>query len=247
MLHACFRFARFVVHISYGLLLGSLFSTFKPTSQGRIRQRWTSSLLHILQVSLVVKGSHNAVDTRGCLFLANHISWLDVIALSVVSPAHFVAKSEVKHWPLLGRLCQQVGTLFIQREFQRDTLRINREITKRLEQEECIALFSEGTSTDGGLAGHFHSSLLQGVIDANQAICPVAIYYHDAAGKPNSDAAYVGNMSFLQSLWKILHSPSIHVTLIYLPLIPCANQNRRQLASATHASINTALKNQISN
>lgn len=178
---------------------------------------------------------------HGRLLVANHISWLDVIAMNAVVPACFVAKSEVRNWPLLGWLCHRAGTLFIKRDIRRDTVRINHNISATLKRGECIALFPEGTSTDSGLPGHFHSSLLQGAIDANACICPVAIRYHDGTGKANSDAAYVDDMSFMQSLWKILCSPALHVSLFYLPPLPCTGKNRRLLAAETQGSIHMAL------
>lgn len=178
---------------------------------------------------------------HGRLLVANHISWLDVIALNAVVPACFVAKSDVKSWPLLGWLCHRVGTLFINRDNRRDTMSINRKISGFLKQGECVALFPEGTSTDGEFPGKFHSSLLQGAIDVNSAICPVAIRYHDGAGHSNGDAAFVGDMSFVQSLWKILCSPSLHITLVYLPPLPCTIKTRRLLASQAQGNIHMAL------
>ncbi len=131
--------------------------------------------------------------------------------------------------------------MFVKRNIRRDTMRINCEISGALTQGACIALFPEGTSTDNEFPGHFHSSLMQAAIDINAAICPVAIRYHDLAGKANSDAAFVGDMSFVQSLWKIMCSPSLHVTLCYLPPLSCEGKNRRLLASEAQGSIHMEL------
>jgi 1-acyl-sn-glycerol-3-phosphate acyltransferase len=197
--------------------------------------------MDILHVRLEAHGSYHSPDMRGRLLVANHVSWLDVIALNAVVPAYFVAKSEIRNWPLLGWLCHRAGTLFVKRNIRRDTMRINHEISGVLKRGECIALFPEGTSSDGILPGHFHSSLLQVAIDMNTAICPVAIRYHDGAGKTSSDAAFVGDMNFVQSLWNILRSPSLHVSLFYLPLLPCTGKNRRLLASEAQGNIHLAL------
>ena len=120
-------------------------------------------------------------------------------------------------------------------------MRINREIQSTLEQGECIALFPEGTSTIGDIPAHFHSSLFQSAIDLKETICPVAIRYHDGAGVANSDAAFIGDMTFTQSLWKIMCSPSLHVTLLYLPPLSSEGKNRRLLASAARESIHSGL------
>ena len=241
MLLACFRGVRVACHIIYGILLACFFSALDHDIQRRILKQWARKLLDILHVRLEAHGSYHPADMRGRLLVANHISWLDIIALNAVVPACFVAKAEIRNWPLLGWLCHRAGTLFVKRNIRRDTMRINREIAGVLKQGECIALFPEGTSTDCELPGHFHSSLLQVAIDTNATICPVAIRYHDGAGKANSDAAFVGDMSFIQSLWKILRSPSLHVTLFYLPPLPCTGKNRRLLASEAQGNIHMAL------
>ncbi len=211
--------------------------------QQRIVRYWSRNLLDMLRVKFEAHGYHHSADMHGRLLVANHVSWLDVIALNAVVPACFVAKLDVRSWPLLGWLCHRVGTLFINRDSRRDSMNINLKISGLLKQGKCIALFPEGTSTDSELPGQFHSSLLQGAIDVDSTICPVAIRYHDGAGKANGDAAFVGDMSFIQSLWKILCSPSLHVTLLYLPLLPCTGKNRRLLASQAQGSIHMALAN----
>ena len=238
---ACFRSVCVACHIIYGISLACFFPALDHDIQRRILKHWSRKLLDILHVRLEAHGSHHQADMHGRLLVANHISWLDVIAMNAVVPACFVAKSEVRNWPLLGWLCHRAGTLFIKRDIRRDTVRINHNISATLKRGECIALFPEGTSTDSGLPGHFHSSLLQGAIDANACICPVAIRYHDGTGKANSDAAYVDDMSFMQSLWKILCSPALHVSLFYLPPLPCTGKNRRLLAAETQGSIHMAL------
>lgn len=241
MLLACIRGACVAAHILYGLFLACFFPVLNQDGRLRILKYWSRTLLEVLHVRSEVHGYCYASDIRGRLLVANHISWLDAVALNAVTPAGFVAKSEVRDWPLLGWLCHRAGTLFIKRDTRRDTVRINREIAGMLRQGFCIALFPEGTSTDADLPGHFHSSLLQGAIDIDAAICPVAIRYHDGTGKANGDAAYVGDMSFVESLWKILCSPSLHVTLVYLAPLPCAGKPRRFLAAQAQGSIHTAL------
>jgi 1-acyl-sn-glycerol-3-phosphate acyltransferase len=238
---ACIRGVRVVFHITYGIMLACFFPSLNPSTRRNLLKHWSRTLLHILHVRFEAHGYYHPADTHGRLLVANHISWLDIIALNAVVPAYFVAKSEIRNWPLLGWLCHRVGTLFVKRNIRRDTVRINREISGALKQGECIALFPEGTSTDGELPGHFHSSLLQVAIDLNVAVCPVAIRYHGNTGKANSDAAFVGDMSFVQSLWKILCSPSLHVTLFYLSPLPCTGKNRRLLASQAQGSIHMAL------
>lgn len=238
---ACFRGVRVACHIFYGILLACIFPALKQKIRRQIMQRWSRALLDILHVIFEVRGGYQPANLNGRILVANHVSWLDVFALNAVVPACFVAKSEIRDWPLLGWLCHRAGTLFVKRNIRRDTVRINREISSVIKQGECIAVFPEGTSTDSELPGHFHSSLLQVAVDINVAIWPVAIRYHDSAGKANSDAAFVGDMTFIQSLWKIMCSPSLHVTLYYLPPLSNEGKNRRSLASEAQGSIHMEL------
>jgi 1-acyl-sn-glycerol-3-phosphate acyltransferase len=241
LLRACFRAVRVVCHILYGMLLACIFPFLGRNTQRLIMKHWSRSLMGMMNVKFAADGCCNPAELRGRILVANHISWLDVIALNAIVPSCFVAKSEIRNWPLLGWMCQQAGTLFIKREMRRDTLRINGKISSMLSRNECVALFPEGTSTEGETPGHFHSSLLQGAIDINSAICPVAIRYHDGKGKSNKDAAYVGEMTFIHSLWKILCSQSLYVNLSYLPPITSVGKNRRLLASEAQSSVYASL------
>ncbi|MDO8413059.1 MAG: lysophospholipid acyltransferase family protein [Gallionellaceae bacterium] len=238
---AAVRGLRVASHVLYGLLLVSLFPLLKTTAQHHIVKYWSRKLLDILHVGLETHGYYPAVTVQGRLLLANHISWLDAVALNAVLPAYFVAKHEVGNWPLLGWIFHGIHTLFIKRDFKMDTLRINHQIAKLLAQGERVALFPQGTTTDGTQLGHFHSSLLQGAVAIEAAICPIAIRYHDGRGKFNLDAAFIGDMTFIQSLWKILCSPALHVTLMYLPTLTSIGKNRRMLAAEAQSTIYRAL------
>lgn len=237
---ACWRALCVVCHIVYGMLLAVPYPAFSRPMQRRLMRHWSHGLLDILRVGLETHGSHPPAR-QGRLFVANHISWLDAMTLAAAAPAYFVAKSEVGNWPLLGWLCRRVDTLFIRRGVRRDTVNVNRQIAELLLKDECVVIFPEGTTTAGGAPGHFHSSLLQGAMDIGTAIQPVAIRYHDGNGGHNEDAAYVGDMTFVQSLWKILRSPSLHATIVYLPALPCEGKSRRIVASQAQDAIRSAL------
>ena len=240
-LHAAWRGFRVACHISYGMLLVSIFPLLKKSTQQHIVKYWSRKLLDILHVGLETQGYYHPVTAQGTLLVANHISWLDAVAMNAVLPAYFVAKSEVGNWLFLGWIFRGIHTLFIKRDMRLDTARINHQVAGMLGRGEYVAVFPEGTTTDGTQLGHFHSSLLQAPVDGGAAICPVAIRYHDDTGQINFDAAFVGDITFIQSLWKILCSPALHVTLVYLPPLPSTGKNRRMLASEAQLAIHTAL------
>jgi 1-acyl-sn-glycerol-3-phosphate acyltransferase len=146
-----------------------------------------------------------------------------------VIPMRFVAKSEVRQWPLIGWLCARAQTLFIERGRARDAARINKQIVQLLQNGECLAVFPEGTTTDGTQVGSFHASLLQPAVDAGAEVHPVAIRYQDAQGAHSTAAAYIDDLSFAASLWNILNCRNLHVRLLATPSLDAAGSDRRTL------------------
>ncbi len=238
---ACFRFARVLCHIVYGILLACLYPLLHKSFQYHIVKIWSRELLQVMHIGLEADESHYSISDRGQLLVANHISWLDAVALNAVTPSFFVAKAELLDWPLLGWMCQRIGTLFIKRDARRDAARVNQQIATILQHGESIALFPEGTTTDGRQSGHFHSSLLQGAINTDARICPIVIHYCDGAGRANNAAVFVGDMTFIESLWKIVCSPSLHIIVSHLPSLASGGKTRRELAAQAQKSINMAL------
>ena len=238
---ACYRAARLTIHLLYGATLALVYPSLRVTLQKRILQRWSFELLDILNVRLSVNGSIPLQEIKQGLIVANHISWLDVYVMNAVLPMRFVAKSEVRSWPFIGWLCVRAQTIFIERNKRSDTIRTNQQMVEHILQGNCIAIFPEGTSSDGTQVKHFHPSLLQPAIEAKTRIYPIAIHYHDKHNQPNFDAAYIDDMTFLESLWKILSSPDLRVQLTSTDALDTQTDNRRVLALEAHRRIAHAL------
>ena len=238
---ACLRSIRFALHLGYGVLLAAILPALNCGQQRCIVRGWSAALLDILHVRISTSGTVALHEITGGLIVANHISWLDVIVMNSVLPLRFVAKSEVRGWPVIGWLCAQAQTLFIARHKRSDTARTNGKMIELLQQGNCLALFPEGTTTDGSQVKHFHASLLQPAIDAQTTIYPVAIRYHDRNGKPNTDAAYIDEMTFIESLWKILCSRDLHVHLNATTALDTQSAHRRTLAQEAHRQISYAI------
>ncbi len=234
---ALFRAARLSLHLCYGLLLAVVYPWLGRRLRLRILGNWSAQLLDILAIRLGVAshaGLHGMVVT-------NHISWLDVFVLNAMVPMRFVAKSEVRRWPVVGWLSMRTGTLFIERGKARAAARINLHLVELLEQGECMAVFPEGTTTDGRGVAHFHSSLLQPAIDAGAPVHPVAIRYQDAAGRHCAAAAYIDDLSFGASLWNILRSDGMHARVVATPPLDAARMDRRTLTRTARREIEAAL------
>ncbi|HEY9100770.1 lysophospholipid acyltransferase family protein [Chitinimonas sp.] len=237
------RFVRLLNHLLLGLIeAGFYFQRRTPADRVRAVARWSRRLCLILGVKVRVRGVVPAPMPANTMLVANHVSWLDIFVMNAGTVARFVAKAEVRHWPLLGWLCQRTGTLFVTRERRHDTRRVNTEIADALSQGDCIAVFPEGSTTDGTDVATFNASLLQPAIEAGAQIIPVALCYYDRRGQRTTVAAYVGEMSLLDSLRALLAEPSLVAELTYLPALPAAQAQRRELARLAQQQIRSVVR-----
>ena len=238
---ALFRALRLMVHIVYGLMMAVAFPWFGLQIRRRILQSWSAGLLDIFNVRLDLDKNDPLRKLRHGLIVTNHISWLDVFVLNAVVPMRFVAKSEVRRWPIIGWLCARAQTIFLERGKARSAARINVQMVELLHRGECLAVFPEGTTTDGRQVAHFHSSLLQPAIDAGALVHPIAIRYQNDDGTHSTAAAYIDDLSFGASMWNILSTPELHVRLIATPSLAAQSLDRRSLTRTSHERISTAL------
>jgi 1-acyl-sn-glycerol-3-phosphate acyltransferase len=238
---ALFRATRLALHIGYGLTMAVAYPWFAANIRRRILQSWSAGLLDIFNVRIDIADDDGLRTLRHGLIVTNHISWLDVFVLNSVVPMRFVAKSEVRRWPAIGWLCARAQTIFLERGKARSAARINVQLVSLLQRGECLAVFPEGTTTDGKQVAHFHSSLLQPAIDAAALVHPVAIRYQDSGGAHSTAAAYIDDLSFGASMWNILSTAELHVRLIATPPLDTHGLDRRSLTRTSHERISTAL------
>jgi 1-acyl-sn-glycerol-3-phosphate acyltransferase len=143
----------------------------------------------------------------------------------------------VRRWPVIGWLCRKTGTLFIEREQRRDTVRLNHLIQETLRAGDAVAVFPEATSTDGSEVRKFHGSLLQSALDVKAVLMPLAIRYGRADGSLCVEAAYDGEKSLWDTLRLMLTQRRIDAHLYFLPPLAADNQQRRELAQASRELI----------
>ena len=238
---AVWRIARSLVHLLYGLLLVVLF--FGPASKGEARERhirrWSLAFLRLLGVRLEARGTPRP---GAKLIVANHVSWLDIMAIDAVVPVRFVSKAEVKHWPLFGRLAVAVGTLFIERERTRDALRVVHQMAAALQAGDTLAVFPEGTTSDGRGLLPFHANLLQAAIATATPVQPVALRFSDAESDFSAAVEFVGATTLAQSVWAIACAQGLCVHVTVLPAQSVNHADRRRLAERLREDIEAALK-----
>jgi 1-acyl-sn-glycerol-3-phosphate acyltransferase len=180
------------------------------------------------------------------LIVANHISWLDIFVLDALQPVRFIAKSDLRHMPVIGRLIANVGTLFIERERRRDTHSVNRHTVDVLARGDLVAVFPEGTTSDGRGVLKFHSSLLQSIVDAEGHVQPVAIRYRTLDDEHCDAPAYVGELSLMGSFWRVTGEQRLVAELHLMPPLPAQARHRRDLSRAAEEAIRTALESPAS-
>jgi 1-acyl-sn-glycerol-3-phosphate acyltransferase len=237
---ALWRLLRGLLHTARGVLTcGLLFPWLDAPRRMRHVGRWSERLLQLLGIECIVSGHPHAAPA---MLVANHVSWLDILALNAVQPARFVSKAEVRHWPLLGWLVACAGTLFIERERKRDALRVVHQVAAALRAGEIVALFPEGTTSGGEAVLPFHANLLQAAISAQAPIQPVALRYMDADASISVAAPYVGETSLGESVRRVLLAERLQVRVTLLAALPAAGfTERRTLAARLQAQIAQAI------
>jgi 1-acyl-sn-glycerol-3-phosphate acyltransferase len=238
-LRRLWRVPRMIAHLFHGLAtIGFVFPSLDAHARRARIRSWSRRLLHLMGIDIRI---HGALAHPNVLVVANHVSWLDIFALHAVGPVRFIAKSEIARWPLLGRLVRGVGTLFVERTRRHDTHRVNREIAQALADGDIVAVFPEGTVTDGTHLLPFKGSLLQPIVDAAGHVQPVALRYRTPDGQVSREPAYTGDTTFLESFWRICGARALVVELQALAPLAAQGTHRRELARQAEVAIRAAL------
>lgn len=229
-------------------MLGGLLVSVTTFPRGEQRQRhaiireWSRAVLHQAGVEVRAVGFPLDAD-KPVTLVANHISWSDIFALNTQHACHFIAKSELKSWPIVGRMLTNVGTIFINRNDRKDTHRLKQVVHDLLLAGETVAVFPEGTTSNGRDVLKFHASLLEPVVAAEGEVWVVAIrYFRSSDGARTEAPAYIDDLSLLDSLHAIHREAPVIAELRFLEAINCAGLNRREVAQRAEALIRAALQ-----
>jgi len=165
-------------------------------------------------------------DDRPLLILSNHVSWLDIIVITALTPVVFVAKHEVAGWPVFGWLAKLQRTVFIERERRQKTGQVAREMASRLHGGDAVVLFAEGTSSDGNRILPFRSALVGAVRHtlgdasphAQVAVQPLSVAYTGIGGVPSGRAlrdklAWYGDIDLVPHMLGIFRAGAVDVTV----------------------------------
>ena len=226
-----------ICHIAL-LFIGSALAAFclYPLCSDATRLRLKSSSSRALLKALGIELEADlTASVPGALIVANHISWLDIFVINAVLPAAFVSKEEVRHWPLIGWLAARNDTVFLRRGSRGHAKLINAEIAAILETGKHVAVFPEGTTTDGFSLLHFHAALLQPALAAGRPVLPVSLSYWEADGARSLAPRYDGDISLGECTRALLSRQRIMARLVVSA--PCVGADRKAVAAAAREAI----------
>lgn len=228
------RISLLVLHLAWGVTVAGLaFPLLAPAQRDRFIMAWSRRLLRVLGVRAQLAPAPSLPG--GALLVCNHVSWLDIYLIYAAQRVHFVSKAEVRTWPVAGWLAHKTGTLFIERGRRADTARINTEMRGLMQDGAWVAVFPEGTTSDGRGLRRFMPSLLQPAVQLNCPVVPAALRYRTLAGEYTAAPAYIDNISMWQSLKQIVSAPGLLAELHFgEPILP--NGHRRELAAQAEAA-----------
>ena len=218
-------------------IVGVIFPRVGPARRAFFVRWWSAKLLRILRIVVDIHGARPEWLEPNLVIAANHISWADIFIVNAVRPTRFVAKSEIRDWPIVGWLCEKAGTIFIARAKRSDTAKINTVIHDVLGAGDCVGLFPEGTTSPGDIIRKFHSSLFEPAVVNQAKVAPVALAYRYPDGERSYDAAYILDLTFSQSLDKIIRQPMLIAEITFAPPINATGMTRRELTARAESAI----------
>jgi len=199
-----------------------------------LKATWSAALLDALGVEVEADLTH---AVPGALLVANHISWIDIYVINAALPAAFVSKEEVRHWPLIGWLAAKNDTVFLQRGSRGHAKVINQQVADILGKGKHVAVFPEGTTTDGRSLLHFHAALIQPALAAGRPVLPVAISYWELDGQRSLAPRYDGDISMGQCTAAIIGRKRLIARMVTTPLRGLNGEDRKQVAAEAREAI----------
>ena len=176
------------------------------------------------------------------MFVANHVSWIDITLLHSQRAVGFVAKAEISRWPLIGWLASQAGTIYHHRGDNESLHGVMHQMLQRLQEGRAVAVFPEGRTCDGRELGPFHPRIFQPAVLAQCPVQPVALKY-GASGAAQAIVAFRPRENFLQNFLRLLGEPARSVEVHFLePTTASAEgEGRKRLAQLCRERIVAAM------
>ena len=241
------RFPLLILHIFIGLII----LIFYPMSVNNLRpihhkisQYWMKILILLFGLKIILKGN---ISKKARAFVSNHISFLDIIVLNSLIPSNFIAKSEIKSWPVIGHLAGKTGTIFINRGDVGDNDNVINLMKNYISKDKNIIFFPEGRIGDGVKIKKFHSKLFNSISNSDKNLQPVFIRYPiDHPEKLDSDDKVCWadkTQTLLKITIRCLGRKNTKVLLYFGDLIETSHQSAYELAKKSANSVMNSLNN----
>ncbi|GAA1655208.1 lysophospholipid acyltransferase family protein [Fodinicola feengrottensis] len=194
-------------------------------------------LLHSLGIALTIRGRLARPGGQAVLYVGNHTSWIDILAMIAVQPCRHVAKSGVRGWPVIGPIATAAGTVWMDRDKLSTLPAAVERVARALRISGAVAGFPEGTTWCGRERGPFKPAIFEAAVRAGALVQPVALQFADGR------TAFVGDDTLVASVWRTvsLRRPRL-VVLAITPLDATQVRSRGALADATATAIAGALR-----
>ncbi len=212
-LRVIIRFWYFVFYTMYCIVLFPILrltGKAKKATARHIRRKWLNRIPRFMGLQLDCSGT----PFQGpCLYVGNHISYIDPIAVLLQVDADVVAKAEIRRWPVVGFGAYLVGTLFVNREEKSSRQETAAAIRDALTRGDSILVFPEGTTSAGPLTLPFKPRSFLAAHLAGVPVQPIAIYYDIPL------AAYIGDDTFLPHFFRLFRRKEIRGQIVFGPLM----------------------------
>jgi 1-acyl-sn-glycerol-3-phosphate acyltransferase len=225
--------------------LQQVFRWASPTLARNFPHHYHRVLARWLGFRITIRGD---IPKGPVLLAANHVSWIDIVALSAAMPLSFIAKNDVGGWPLFGQLARLQGSVFVDRNRRLKTAETRSEVEDRLAAGDALVLFPEGTSNDGAKVLSFRSSFFAVAEKGDVPVVPVTMAYHTVNGLPMTRRqrpyfAWYGDMDLPPHLWQAVQQGPIGITICFHAALPQAD--RKTLAKQAETLIGSHLAERL--
>jgi 1-acyl-sn-glycerol-3-phosphate acyltransferase len=205
----------------------------------RLIRWWQGCLMRVFGFRMRGQGTPLPGAT---VFVANHVSWIDIVALHSQRMMGFVAKREIQGWPVVGWLASRGETIYHQRGDQASLGGVLHEMLARLRAGRSVGVFPEGRTRDGREVGPFHARIFLAAVEAGVPVQPVALRY-GAQGNAQAEVAFAPGETFLANFLRVLGDPAREAEVRFLePIAPGAVDGRRRIAEEARERIVAAMR-----
>jgi 1-acyl-sn-glycerol-3-phosphate acyltransferase len=221
-----------ITPLTAGLQLGGM------RLEERLIRAWSGGLLRIFGFRIVRVGAPLEVAT---MFVANHVTWADIVLLHSQKMMGFVAKAEIARWPVVGWMAARAQTIFHQRGSTESLGGVLQAMLARLRSGHCVGVFPEGRTRDGREVGPFHARIFLAAVESGAPVQPVALRY-GRGGDAQAQVAFQPGEHFLGNFVRLLGEPARPVEVHFLvPILANDVEGRRGIAERARDRIVAAM------